>query len=67
MHIVDNYLLQILLHLSSINLGPNGNKPFNHVRQNYFYIEQKSLNCYQKLQSQSGNEVISHNSELYES
>jgi len=55
MHIVDNYLLQILLHLSSINLGPNGNKPFNHVRQNYFYIEQKSLNCYQKLQSQSGN------------
>jgi hypothetical protein len=66
MHIVDNDLLQILLHLSSIDLGPNGSKLFNHVRQNYD-IEQKSLNYYQKLQSQSGNEVISHNSELYES
>jgi len=36
MQIVDNYLLQILLHLSSKYVGPNGSKPFNHVRQNYF-------------------------------
>lgn len=35
MQIVDNYLLQILLHLCK-DLGPNDSKPFNHVRQNYF-------------------------------
>jgi len=54
MHIVNHYSLQILLHLSSIDLGPNGSKLFNHVRT-MFDVEQKSLNCYQKLQSQSGN------------